>query len=74
MLRSVLVAIIALIPILPEIAHAAGIATIPAVVTVLGVTAAIQRVISLPSVNEWLTKHLNLGAEPKEKHSAKHSM
>ncbi|MFW9221539.1 hypothetical protein [Corynebacterium striatum] len=65
--RATLTATLALIPLLPEIARAAGIETIPAVASVLAVVAAIQRVITLPAVDSWLTKYLHLGAKPNDK-------
>lgn len=65
-LRTVVVAGLGLLPLLPEIARAADINTIPAVVSVLAVTAAIQRVISVPGVERWLRKtfHGVLSAAP----------
>lgn len=65
--RATLTAAVALLPLLPEIARAAGVDTIPAIASVLAVVAAIQRVITLPAVNAWLTTYTNLGAEPKGK-------
>lgn len=65
--RSVLTAAIALIPLLPDIARAAGVDTVPTVASVLVVVAAIQRVITIPAVNAWLTTYTHLGAEPKGK-------
>lgn len=65
--RATLTAALALIPLLPEIARAAGIDTIPAVASVLTVVAAIQRVITLPAVDSWMTQYLHLGAKPKDK-------
>lgn len=53
-LRAVIVAGIALLPVLPDIARAAQIETVPAVVTVLAVAAAAQRILSTPSVETWL--------------------
>lgn len=58
---------VSLLPLLPEIARAAGIETIPAVAATLTITAAIQRVIAIPSVDSWLRLHTRwLSAEPYE--------
>ncbi|RAV33537.1 hypothetical protein CWC39_07990 [Corynebacterium heidelbergense] len=56
-LRTTIVAAIALLPLLPEIAEAANIDTVPAVVSFLTVTAAIQRVLAVPGVEKWLRNH-----------------
>lgn len=61
--RAVIIAGLALIPLLPEIAHAANIQTVPTVAAVLTITAAIQRVITLPTVDRWLNRALGLGAQ-----------
>lgn len=66
-LRTAVTAGIALIPLLPDIANAAGISMIPTVASVLAVAAALQRVITLPAVDAWLTTYLHLGATPKDK-------
>lgn len=55
-LRTVIVAAVGLLPVLPDIARAANIDTVPVVVSVLAVTAAIQRIISTPSVEAWLQR------------------
>ena len=55
-LRTVIVAAVGLLPILPDIARAANIDTVPVVVSFLAVTAAVQRIISTPSVEAWLQK------------------
>lgn len=55
-LRTVIVAAVGLLPVLPDIARAAHIETVPVVVSVLAVTAAVQRIISTPSVEAWLQK------------------
>lgn len=65
-LRAVIVAALALLPLLPEIARAANIDTAPAVVSVLAVVAAIQRVITLPSVDRWLGRYLGLGSADRK--------
>ena len=65
-LRTLATAALALLPLLPEIARAADIDTVPAVASVLTIAAAIQRVITLPIVDAWLTKYLNLGSQPKD--------
>ena len=54
--RTVIVAAVGLLPVLPDIARAANIDTVPVVASVLAVTAAIQRIISTPSVEAWLQK------------------
>lgn len=63
-LRTVLVAAIALLPVLPDIARAADIETLPIVVVFLSVAAAIQRVLSTPSVEAWLRNYTHLSATP----------
>ena len=55
-LRTIVVAGAALLPILPEIARAAHVETIPVVVGVLGVAAAVQRVIAIPTFRAWARK------------------
>lgn len=64
-IRTVLVAALAILPLLPEIAKSADIHTVPAVVSVLTVAAAIQRIITTPVVDHWLNRIL-LGSSPKE--------
>lgn len=67
-LRTVLVATLGVMPLLPEISRAAGIATVPAVVSTLAVVAAVQRVLTLPSVDKWLdTWAAPLAADPPRK-------
>ncbi|MDK8887591.1 hypothetical protein QP992_00340 [Corynebacterium ulcerans] len=56
-------------PLLPEIADAADIETVPAVVSFLTIAAAVQRIITLPSVDRWLTS-IGLGAHPKDTNHA----
>lgn len=63
--RSVAVAGLALLPLLHDVAQAADIDTIPAVASTLAIVAAVQRVISLPAVDDWLTRYLGLGAESR---------
>lgn len=66
-LRTVAVAGLALLPVLPDIARAAEIETVPMVVTVLAVSAAIQRIISQPTVEEWMSQWLpELAAAPPD--------
>lgn len=66
-LRTVMVAAMGLLPILPDIARAADIDTIPAVAATLAITAALQRVLSLPGVDQWLKTNTTwLSAEPYE--------
>lgn len=72
-LRTVLVAALAILPLLPDIAKSADIHTVPAVVSVLTVAAAIQRIITTPVVDHWLNRIL-LGSSPKEDvHEKRHS-
>lgn len=66
MLRSVAVATIALLPVLPEIAKAAGVETVPLVVSTLGIVAVLQRIITIPEVDKWLTSTLNAGARKRQ--------
>lgn len=65
-LRTLATAALALLPLLPEIARAADVDTVPAVASTLTIAAAVQRVITLPSVDAWLTKYLNFGSQPKD--------
>ena len=57
-MRSVIVAIIGPIPLLPDIARAAHVDTVPAIAATLAVVAAIDRVLALPAVDDWLDRHL----------------
>lgn len=59
---------IALLPLLPEIARAADIHTVPVIASLLTITAALQRVLTIPSVAAWLDHHLPaLAPAPKDK-------
>lgn len=67
--RSIFIASISL---LPQIADAADIDHIPAVAVVLGVTAAVTRVLALPRVEAWLEQFVPwLAADPYEGHHRK---
>lgn len=55
--RSSAVLLLALLPALPEIADAANIDTVPFVVTLLAIAAAIHRVILIPEVDRELARH-----------------
>ena len=65
-IRSVAVATIALLPVLPEIAKVAGIETVPLVASTLGIVAVLQRIITIPEVDKWLTSTLNVGARKRQ--------
>lgn len=65
-LRSVAVATIALLPVLPEIAKVAGAETVPLVASTLGIVAVLQRIITIPEVDKWLTSTLNAGARKRQ--------
>lgn len=65
-LRSVAVATVALLPVLPEIAKAAGVETVPLVASTLGIVAVLQRIITIPEVDRWLTTTLNAGARKRQ--------
>ena len=65
-LRSVAVATIALLPVLPEIARVAGVETVPLVASTLGIVAVLQRIITIPEVDKWLTSTLNAGARKRQ--------
>lgn len=65
-IRSVAVAMIALLPVLPEIAKVAGIETVPLVASTLGIVAVLQRIITIPEVDRWLTTALNAGARKRQ--------
>ena len=65
--RTSLTAFVALIPLIPQIAEAAHIDEIPAVASVVGLAAAISRVLTLNGVESWLDKYIPiLAAEPYE--------
>ena len=59
-LRTIVVAGAALLPILPELARASGVETVPVVVGVLAVAAAVQRVLDDPT---YRVAAARLGAE-----------
>lgn len=65
-LRSVAVATVALLPVLPEIAKVAGVETVPLVASTLGIVAVLQRIITIPEVDRWLTTTLNAGARERQ--------
>lgn len=65
-LRSVAVATVALLPVLPEIAKVAGVETVPLVASTLGIMAVLQRIITIPEVDRWLTTTLNAGARKRQ--------
>lgn len=57
-LRTGVTAALALLPLLPQIADAANIDEIPAVAQVLATTLVIQRVLTLPAVEAWLSQYV----------------
>lgn len=65
-IRSVAVATIALLPVLPEIAKASGVETVPLVASTLGIVAVLQRIITIPEVDRWLTTTINMGARKRQ--------
>lgn len=65
-IRSVAVTTIALLPVLPEIARVAGVETVPLVASTLGIVAVLQRIITIPEVDKWLTSTLNVGARKRQ--------
>lgn len=65
-IRSVAVTTIALLPVLPEIAKVAGVETVPLVASTLGIVAVLQRIITIPEVDKWLTTTLNVGARKRQ--------
>ena len=65
-LRSVAVATVALLPVLPEIAKVAGVETVPLVASTLGIVAVLQRIITIPEVDRWMTTTLNAGGRKRE--------
>ena len=56
-LRTVIAAAVAGLTLLPEIASEAHIGTVPTVVQVVAASAAITRILAIPSVNTWLTTY-----------------
>lgn len=72
-LRTVLVAAAGLMPLIPDIARAAHVETVPAVVCVLALVAAIQRILAVPGVERWLERTFTfLSAEPAQDTTGKH--
>ena len=65
-IRSVAVTTIALLLVLPEIAKVAGVETVPLVASTLGIVAVLQRIITIPEVDKWLTSTLNVGARKRQ--------
>lgn len=65
-IRSVAIATIALLPVLPEIAKVAGVETVPLMASTLGIVAVLQRIITIPEVDKWLTSTLNAGARKRQ--------
>lgn len=65
-IRSVAIATIALLPVLPEIAKVSGVETVPLVASTLGIVAVLQRIITIPEVDKWLTSTLNAGARKRQ--------
>lgn len=65
-LRSVAVATVALLPVLPEIVKVAGVETVPLVASTLGIVTVLQRIITIPEVDRWLTTTLNAGARKRQ--------
>lgn len=63
-IRVVIVAALALLPALPDLADATDIDEIPLVVSVLTITAMLQRVIALPEVDRLLSR-VGLGAKDR---------
>ena len=58
-------AVVGILPLLPEISRAAGIDTIPIVMSLLTVTAAITRVLAIPEVDAWVDRYIPwLSADP----------
>lgn len=57
-LRTVITGLLALLPILPQIADVANIDEIPAVAQFIATTVVVQRVLSLPAVENWLRTYV----------------
>lgn len=67
-LRTTLAASWGLIPLLPYIATSARVDTVPAVASVLTITAAVTRIAADPRVEAWIHRYLSpLAAEPTPK-------
>ena len=65
--RTVIGAAFGLLPLLPDIARAAEVDTVPAVVSILAITAAITRIAAIPEVDAWLDRYLPwISADPEE--------
>lgn len=71
-LRTGITALIALIPIFPQIADAADIDEIPAVAQFLATLVVVQRVITLPSVENWLRRFVPWLAAESYDYEGKH--
>ncbi|MEV4417038.1 hypothetical protein [Catellatospora sp. NPDC049609] len=64
--RTAFAVLVALATLAPQIAAAADISTVPAVVQVLAVAAAVTRVLAIPGVDELLRRWVPwLGSEPQ---------
>lgn len=55
--RTVVIAAVGLLPLLPDIARVADVDTVPAVASTLAVIAAINRILALPAVDDWLDRN-----------------
>lgn len=55
--RTTIAAVVGLVPLAPFIVAELGVNSVPWIVTVLGVTAAVTRVLAVPQVNDWLREH-----------------
>ncbi|WP_207921298.1 hypothetical protein [Micromonospora sp. KC721] len=56
--RTTFAAVVALLSLLPVVAVTAGIDTVPAVAQIIGVAAAVTRILALPSVDNFLKQFL----------------
>jgi hypothetical protein len=64
--RTAIAAITSAALLVPLVAHELGGESVPWVAAIIGVAAAITRVMAIPAVNEWLTRWLDLGATPRQ--------
>lgn len=63
-MRTTLVVSLSIIPLVPEIAKAAGVDEVPFIASLIAGTAAIQRILLIPQIDQALTRFINAGAEP----------
>lgn len=65
-LRTTVQATVALLPVLPAAVVTAGVDSLPWVISVVAVAAAVTRVMQLPAVHDWISDYIPwLAPQPK---------